>query len=654
MKPQLRRPKSPTVNAYSQQSRFHSATITTLSRDVDLRDVNVTVDNVDLLVDTRLQLKAGVHYGLVGRNGTGKSTLLKVIGDHSLVGFPENLRTLYIAQLDVADSDRSVLDTVLAADEERQKRMDDIHGIEAEVQGALDGYVTRIAAERIDTAHKKATLRSGKRGKIARGVALESRNMEKSLKAELWADRTDAQVAAFVLETLYTELEAIDAHGAEARARSILASLGIDEKSQDAPVSTFSGGWRMRVAVAQALFVEPDLLLLDECTNHLDLAAIAWLQDYITTLDITIVCVSHDRDFLNGVSQEIIRLKDKQLSYHPGNYDEFEQAEDELKKKRDKQHAALEKRREHVKASLQKMEKHARQHGDDKVLNQVASRGKKLERMAGIDKTEDGKRFKVSYWAGFHDTMRPEIELIEPEKGVDFKLPQPNPLRSIGPIVALHSVNFKYPGKKSRTLRSIELSIMQGDHIAIVGLNGSGKSTLVQLLNGTLHPNAGRVEILPQLKVGHYTQHFVDELSNVADCAVTLLRDRITTSAPPNDTPPREGDLRRWLGSFEVSGNLATRPVHTLSGGQRARLAMALMLWERPHLLLLDEITNHLDMYAVQGLVTAINEYEGAVVLVTHDRHFVREAADTVYIMEEGRLKRLEGGIDKYVAMLEG
>lgn len=644
--------KAPVIAAYSQQSRFHSATLTTLSRDVDLRDVNVTVDDADLLVDTRLILKAGCHYGFVGRNGTGKSTLLRVIGDHSLVGFPDNLRCLYIAQLDVLESDMSVLDAVLSADEERQKRVIDIRDIEGDEVGALDAYVHRLADERMEAAHKTATLRSGKRGKIARAYALESMNMVKTIRDELWAGRSDAEVAAKVLETLYSELEAMDAHGAEARARSILAGLDIDDAAQDALVSTLSGGWRMRVAVAKALFLEPDILLLDECTNHLDLAAIAWLEEYLSTLDVTIVCVSHDRDFLNGVSQEIIRLKDKQLSYHPGNYDEYEQAEGELAKKRERQHAALEKRREHVKASLQKMEKHARAHGDDKVLNQVASRGKKLERMAGIDKTEDGKRFKVSYWAGFHDTMRPEIELIEAEKGVDFKIPNPEPIRSVGPIVSLHAASFGYPGKKRRVLRSIELSISAGDHIAIVGLNGSGKSTLVELIRGGLQPTAGRVETSPRLRIGHYTQHFVDELSSIDESAITLLRDRIVAAAPPTDTAPKEGDLRRWLGSFQVSGALATRPVHSLSGGQRARLALALMLWEQPHLLLLDEITNHLDMYAVEGLATALNEYEGTIVLITHDRHFVREAVDTVYAMEEGRLRLLEGGIDEYVEKL--
>lgn len=654
-------PGKPVVNAYSQQSRFHAATITTLSKEVDLRNVNVTIDDADLLVDARLWLKAGTHYGMVGRNGTGKSTLLGVIGDRSLVGFPENIRTLYVAQLDVFDTEISVVDAVLLADTERQKRVDDVRAIEgggedeAALTAAVDGYVARIARERVEDAQKKATLRSGKRGKIARGAALKAeQTMLATVRDEVYGATPApvAEVAARVTAVLYAELDKMDAHSAEARARAILSGLDVDEEMQDGPVSDLSGGWRMRVAIAKAMFVEPDILLLDECTNHLDLAAIAWLQEYLTTLeDITIVCVSHDRDFLNGVSQEIIRLKDKQLTYHPGNYDAYEQAEDELRKKRERQHAALERRREHVQKSIDRFKKHANKSGDDKVLGQMASRQKKLERMAGTDKTEDGKRFKVSYWAGFHDTMRPEIELIKAEKDVDLSIPNPEKIRGTGPLVALHSVSFSYPGKKRRVLKSISLSIMPGDHIALVGLNGCGKSTLVQILCGVLQPTHGRAEISPRLRVGHYTQHFVDELSSVAESGLALLHARAhkVFNDGTGAEPPREGDLRRWLGSFEISGPLATRPANTLSGGQRARLAMALMLYDRPHMLLLDEITNHLDMYAVQGLIAALNEYEGTVVIVTHDRHFVRECADDVYALEDGRLRLLDDGIDEYV-----
>ncbi|KAJ1722735.1 hypothetical protein LPJ53_002872 [Coemansia erecta] len=646
----------PTVQAYSQQSRFHNETVTTLSKDIDLKDVNVTVGDHELLVDARLWLKAGCHYGMVGRNGAGKSTLLSVIGDKTLIGFPENIRTLYVQQLDVLDTNVSVIDAVLSADTERQKRMSDIRSIEGALQSpdalrkALDAYIARIGGEQIFLAQKTATLRSGRRGKTARAAALKAEQTAlSSIRSKLYGDsKTDADVAADVLATLYAELDEMDAQSAEAQARAILSGLEVSEEQQDGPVSMLSGGWRMRVALAKAVFIKPDILLLDECTNHLDLAAIAWLQDYLVTLeDITIVCVSHDRDFLNAISQEIIRLKEKKLSYHPGNYDDYEQTEDELRKKKEHQYAALERRREHVKKSIDNFTKHARGTQDSKVLGQVASRKKLLERMVGLDVTEDGKKFKVSYWAGFHDTVRPELKLERAEKGVDFSIPQPEALRHQGPLVTLNNISFAYPGssagkaRSAAVLENISMSIMMGDHIALLGLNGCGKSTLINIIKGDLTPTKGTVEHHSRLRIGHYTQHFVDELSGEQDSGLALLM---------REHPSvKEGEIRKWLGSFELSGSLATRPVHTLSGGQRARMAMAIMLYSNPHLLLLDEVTNHLDMYAVEGLIAAINDYEGTVILVSHDRHFVRETTDDVFALRNAKLALLEDGIDEYV-----
>ncbi|KAJ1728730.1 hypothetical protein LPJ61_003879 [Coemansia biformis] len=644
--------KEPTVQAFSQQSRFHAETVTTLSNDVDLKGVNVVVNDTELLVDTRLWLKAGTHYGMVGRNGAGNSTLLSVIGNRSLVGFPENIRTLYVQQLDVVEPNATVLEAVLAADEERQKRMDDIAAIEGALQtpaalpGALDGYIQRIANERIVKAQNIATLRSGKRGKYARASALKAeQSMLDDIRSTLYSDKQESEVAADVLTTLYAELDTMDAHAAEAKARAILGSMDVGEEQQDGPVSQLSGGWRMRVALAKAMFMEPDLLLLDECTNHLDLAAIAWLQEYLVALEgVTIVCVSHDRDFLNAVSQEIIRLKDRQLTYHPGNYDEYEQTEDELRRKKERQFAALERRREHVKKSIDNFMKQARSTNDSKALSQVASRKKKLDRMVGLDKLENGKRFKRSYWAGFHETLRPELKLERAEKEVDFAIPQPENLRNYGPLVALNAISHSFD--RRAVLANINLSIMMGDHIALLGLNGCGKSTLVNIINGSLVPTAGSVDRQVRLRIGHYTQHFVDELSAVTTSGAARLLE---------DNPgAKESEIRKWLGSFELSGPLATRPICTLSGGQRARMAMAIMLFSNPHMLLLDEVTNHLDMYAVQGLIAAINDYEGTVVIVSHDRHFIRETADEVYALQGGKLVPLEDGVDEYISGIVG
>ncbi|KAI9475069.1 hypothetical protein LPJ78_004558 [Coemansia sp. RSA 989] len=642
--------KPPKVQAFSQQSRFHTETVATLSNDVDLKDVNIIVDDNELLVDARLWLKSGYHYGMVGRNGAGKSTLLSVIGNKSLVGFPENIRTLYVQQLDVLDSNISVLESVLASDEERQKRVDDAGAIERsllvpeKLTEAINKYIQRVAGENIAKAQKIAALRSGKRGKVARESALKAeKNMLATVRNELYqGGKQDNEVAADILAILYAELNTMEAQSAEAKARTILASMDISEAQQDGPVSNLSGGWRMRVALAQALFMEPDVLLLDECTNHLDLAAISWLQAYLVTLDITIVCVSHDRDFLNAISQEIIRLKNKQLTYHPGNYDEYEQTEDELRKKKERQFAALERRREHVKKSIDNFMKHARSTNDSKILTQAASRKKKLERMVGTDRFEDGKRFKRSNWAGWHETLRPELKLERAEKDVDFSIPQPENLRNHGPLVSLDDVSFAYDGAQSQVLDKVSLNVIMGDHIALLGLNGCGKSTLINIIDGTLKPTRGNVERQVRLRIGHYTQHFVDELSGVAESGLKRLM--------ADNSGTKESDARKWLGSFELGGPLAVRPMATLSGGQRARMAMALMLFSNPHMLLLDEVTNHLDMYAVQGLIAALNEYEGTVILVSHDRHFIRETADECYALQNGKLVLLEDGVDEYVA----
>ncbi|ORX63958.1 P-loop containing nucleoside triphosphate hydrolase protein [Linderina pennispora] len=624
-KEQARPIAMPPIQAYSQQSRFHNETVVTLSKDVDLRDVNLTIGDVDMLVDSRLWFKAGYHYGFIGRNGVGKSTLLNAIGNKTLIGFPENIRTLYVQQLDVLETNITVLEAVLAADVERQKRANDVQALEAAVadpvtlKTALDKYIARIATERITQAQTIATIRSGKRGKVARAAALKAEhNMLAEVRGQLYTKgKKDSDVAADVLTTLYAELDEMGASTAEARARAILADLDVSEEQQDGPVSLLSGGWRMRIALAKAMFLKPDIMLLDECTNHLDIGAIAWLQDYLKSLtDITIVCVSHDREFLNAVSQEIIRFKDKKLTYHPGNYDEFEMAEGELRKKKERQIAALDRRRQQIEKSIEGFMKHARATNDSKVLGQVASRKKKLERL-GPDRNEDGTRFKISYWAGYHDTMRRTIDLDKAEKEVDFSIPQPETMRSTAPLVTLNSVSFAYKAGSKDVIRNISLNILMGERVAVLGLNGCGKSTL------------GTVEQHARLRIGHYTQHFV-ELTNVQDSGLKMLM---------RDNP---------------SAATAIRPICTLSGGQRARMAMALMLYSRPHLLLLDEVTNHLDMYAVEGLINAINEFEGAVVLISHDRHFVRETADDVYSLVDGNLTLLEDGVDEYIQSIEG
>ncbi|KAL1914423.1 uncharacterized protein VTP21DRAFT_8875 [Calcarisporiella thermophila] len=674
---------APKIVANSQVSRFHTETLETLSKDVDLKGVNLSVGNLELLADARLLLKAGTHYGLIGKNGVGKSTLLSVIANKSLIGFPNNIRTLYIQQLEVVDDSRSVIDVVLDADTKWRKLDTDARILQAainkgdsdELLKAVELLLDQQAQDEILEAQKVADHRSGQRGFKARVSALE---IEKTARNKVYQryftpgsdtdvsngnKRSVADVAAVLLDELYMELKIMDADSAEARAKEILTNLGISQKQQCGPVSLLSGGWRMRVALAQALFAKPDLLLLDEPTNHLDLPAIIWLRDYLRKLredshQQCVVVVSHDRHFLNAVAQEIIVFKDRSLSYHPGNFDDYENSIDELRKKRQRLHDALVKKKEHMEKSIQKALKHAKSSGDDKRLGLVAARRKKLERM-GAEKTEDGKRFKLSYRAGFHADYRPQIELIPQEKKVSIKIPDPESLRSNGALVTLDEVSFRYTPTGPFIVSDVSLDIELGSRIAILGANGSGKSTLIQLLKGDLSPTRGQRESNNRATIAHFSQHFVDMYAESEESSIDLLKAQGLPGSIHNsptvtalqETVP-EKDIRSWLGSFGLHGPLAKMSVRSLSGGQKARVALALMLWHRPHLLLLDEITNHLDMQTIDGLIEALGNYSGAVVLVSHDQFFVEQLAEDVYIMDNGKLVYWEDDLDAYAEYL--
>ncbi|CAG8721939.1 2790_t:CDS:2, partial [Acaulospora morrowiae] len=352
------------IVAYSQQSRFHTETLETLSKEVDLKDVNITVGHQELLVDSRLQLKTGVHYGLIGRNGVGKSTLLRCIGTRELIGFPKNVRVLYIEQLEHIDESLRVIDLVLQADEERTMLLQEKQILQQAAEGEVmdaENAVKKVMFERLKKelkdAEKLAIQRSGRRGVEARQELLdaEARVLEakRALDEKHENQNEDYTTKLHVLlEEVYTKLDQIDADSAEPRAREILSGLGFSEKQQYSPVaslSSLSGGWRMRVTLAQSLFLQPDILLLDEPTNHLDLPAILWLQSYLNTLiDTTMVIVSHDRRFLNKTVTEIIRFKDQKLTYHTGNYDEFEKNLEDLRLKKERMYEAQEKQKKHI------------------------------------------------------------------------------------------------------------------------------------------------------------------------------------------------------------------------------------------------------------------------------------------------------------------
>ncbi|KAG0010744.1 hypothetical protein BGZ80_001214 [Entomortierella chlamydospora] len=683
------------VEAFSQQSRFHEETIETLSKEVDLKQVNIIIGGQPLLQDTRLWFKSGTMYGFVGRNGTGKSTLLKAIGYGQLIGFPLNLRTLYIEQLpSETPENQTVVETVLKADTERTLLL----GESKLLQQAINKYprqlvksIKKLEWERMKVKlaaqQKLAIRRSGKRGAEARELLLVVEEEEKAAKEAFEAIPIEGveptldvlNQAHEMQESVYNKLQQIEADSAEARARELLKGLGFTAANQDLPIKQFSGGWKMRIALAQALFLKPDLLLLDEPTNHLDLPAIIWLQNYLLehlSEDQTVVVVSHDRNFLNAVSQEIIRLRDHKLTYHPGNYDEYEMKMEDKAKMKDRIATALEKKRKYAQETINKQRAIMHKTGDDKRGGVIASRQKKLERLTGHNKTEDGKRFKQSYYAGFHHNMGIIVEREVPEPSVTIPLPMPKELRgNPTTLLSLNNVTFSYPGAPARktgpVIQNVSLSLHQSSRIALLGPNGCGKSTIMSLLAGDITPTSGTVERFSSMvKIGYYSQHNVDKLDGYSTkSAMQYLMDTFP------EEYKTQAAARKYLGSFGVAGQCAVLPMSTLSGGQKARVALAVCVHDGPQVLLLDEITNHLDMATIQGLIVALKEFSGAIVMVSHDAYFVKavcedeedeltdeddddaliraqEEAGVVYRVKGGKLIRLEGGVDEYVKVV--
>ena len=501
-----------------------------------------------LLDQATASVNPGHRVGLVGRNGTGKTTLLKLITgelapDGGSVEIPARWQVGVTSQ-EAPSGTGSLIDTVIAADRE-------LASLQAESETAED-------FDRIAEIHNRL------RDKIA--------------------------------------------HSAEARAARILAGLGFDHAAQQRPCSDFSGGWRMRVALAGLLFTQPDLLLLDEPTNHLDLEATIWLEDYLRAYPGTILIVSHDRELLNRAVDEILHLENAKLTLYQGGYDRFSETRRMRIEHGEKQRARQEVRRREITAFVERFRAKASK------AKQAQSRIKMLEK------------------------MKPIAELgQEMESRLDF----PEPEELLPPLVTFDDVTVGYDGKA--VLRDLSLRIDDDDRIVLLGANGNGKSTLVKLLAGRLAPMSGEVSKSGKLRIGYFAQHQTDELDMTATPLIEMGRKR-----------PKENDreLRSQLGRFGFSQQRAETPVAKLSGGEKARLLFALMTATKPHLLLLDEPTNHLDIDTREALVHAINGFAGAVILISHDPHIIELTADRFWLVENGHVVSFDGDLADYRARL--
>ena len=491
---------------------------------------------------------------------------------------------------------------------------------------------------------KMAQLRSGARGLEARKVLnTYEQKMEDSkaaleqLKSELAEDIIEQETtdAVGMLESLQLELSTMQTADVEAKARHALGGLGFKESQLTKPFSSLSGGWKMRCLLAATLVQTSDILILDEPTNYLDLLGILWLQHYLSDLkesspDTVLLLVSHDRDFINAATTETIILRDRNLKYFAGNVSAYDKSVRHeilrmtcMKENADKQAANLEK-------TIVHNMRQGRKHGDDKAVKQAKSKQRKLEERMGMEVSAKGTRFKLNRdMEGFHNSARAEIEIPKLEREIAFSFPEAPDLRFPGSLVSLDKVSLKYRANPKPTLDAVDLVAHMGDKIGILGLNGSGKSTLIRLLVDELKPSSGRVARHPRLRVGYYSQHAVEQLKELAqgaaDAHLTALALVLRHAASTGVDNFTEQSARALLSGLGLTSHVAAEtPVAKLSGGQLVRLELARILLLKPHLLILDEPTTHLDLPTVHALTESLAGYEGAVVLVSHDRFLIR------------------------------
>ncbi len=492
----------------------------------------------------------GWKVGLVGRNGAGKSTLLRLIQGQLEADGGDINRTgrMRIGSVpqDPPGGDVPVIDAVLAADVERTSLL-------AEAEACHDGV--RLA-------------------------------------------------------DIHARLDEIGAAAAPARAASILNGLGFDNDAQRRPCGEFSGGWRMRVALAGTLFSDPDLLILDEPSNHLDLEAQLWLTEHLKRFRHTLLMVSHDRDLLNDVCDHIVHIDQQKLVTYTGNYDTFERTRAERLENDAAQRAKNEARRKHMQAFVDRFRYKASK------ARQAQSRIKMIEKLG-------------------------PLAAVPVDEQINFSFPPPEELAS--PIETLDMVSAGYDDGPT-VLRKLDLRLDMDDRIALLGQNGNGKSTFIRVLSDRLKPREGKVKRSSRLRIGYFSQDQEEEL----DYEATPL-DHMNRALGPN---AGETKVRAQLGRFGFSRDRAVLKIGVLSGGEKTRLLLALATRNAPHLLLLDEPTNHLDMDARASLIDAINEFEGAVVLVSHDTHLVKMVADSLWVVAGGTVTPFEGDIDDYQAQL--
>ncbi|MDR3155965.1 MAG: ATP-binding cassette domain-containing protein [Holosporaceae bacterium] len=511
-----------------------------------LQNINFSIAGRQILDGVDLQVSGRQHIGLVGRNGSGKSTLFKIIlgeleQDSGKIQI-ENGKLILAVKQEMPDGEVTPREFLLSNDLRREKLM---------------------------------------------------RQLEEN------ADNPE------LLAEIYDRLINIKAFEAESRAAIVLRGLGFDEEAQNTPVCSFSGGFRMRVALGAILYCEPDLLLLDEPTNHLDLETSDWLKDFLGAYQKSFILISHDRDFLNDTTDAILHLKNKKITRYGGNFDTFIDVYSLKQKNAEEYNAKMEARRRHAMAFVERFKAKATK------ARQAQSRLKAIEKMKFLPIDQD-------------------------DPTVAFNFPEPSYILS-SDILSYDRISLGYEDKV--VLKNISGSIMADDRIAIVGANGNGKTTFAKFLAGELRQKKGTRDANSKLKIGFYRQDLFEKL-DITKSPYDFLREMMPSFI--------DKQIRSHLGRFGFSGDRVFQLIRELSGGERARLVFATLTLEAPNLLILDEPTNHLDIEMRESLISTLTSYKGAVILITHDRNFLNRTANSIFVVANGSVKQFNGDVNQY------
>ncbi|GAA6030513.1 hypothetical protein JCM8097_006182 [Rhodosporidiobolus ruineniae] len=553
------------------------------SKDVHLENIDVNFGSNRILSNATLTLPYGRRVGLIGRNGIGKSTLLRAMALRE-VNIPQHISILYVQQ-EVVGDDTPAIESVLQADVHRNRLLAEERELNALLE-TLEKDADQLVEDRANGT----------------GVTEEEREKQHAELRKVERKKDDAMSRLGEVQKLLVE---IDADTGPSRAAELLAGLGFSKQDQDQPTKAFSGGWRMRLSLARALFCKPDLLLLDEPSNNLDLNALAWLEDYLQTWPSTLLVVSHDRSFLNAVATDIIHQHNERLDYYKGNFAQFYATKEERNKQQKREYESQLQYRQHLQAFIDKWRYNAAR------AAQAQMKIKILEKL-------------------------PELTPPEEDDVVTFKFPETDKISP--PLLQLSDVSFGYT-KERMLLGDVNIDVGLDSRIGLIGANGAGKSTLMKLLIGELNPTHGQQSRNGRLRIAYFAQHHIDSLDLTVNSVAYLQR------MFPGQT---EQQYRAHLGAFGITGMTSLQLIGTLSGGQKSRVSFACLSMQKPHVLLLDEPTNHLDIEGLDALMDALNKWNGGVIAISHDSTFINTVCKDLFVCADKTVKKFRGDVAEY------